>query len=427
MIAAMIFFGSLAMAAEPSIREGDDAVFNLEPGVVTLDELLKTARDRNPGLQAAMQAAEAAKSMISPARALPDPTFTFQHMGDLVPPELQDGDPSSARTFGITQEFPFPGKRGLQGEIASVDADIREIDHLRLSLKLAADIKQAYYDLAYIHRSIDTVQRNQDLLRNFVAIAQTRYQVGQGVQQDVIKAQVEVLKLRDQLIRLDRERKIIEARLNELLYLPVDAPVGVPAGFEKAELTHSLPQLIDLAKANSPTLRSRSRGVDREVYGVELARKEFYPDFALGFTYFERGDIPEMYGLMLSIELPVYSRKKQGPELRAALSGLKGAKYMLAEAESGIYFQIREAYVTAVTSEERVNLYDSAILPQARLSLESAVAGYKVGNVDFLTLVDNVITLLDYELNYHEAISEFQKALARIEPIVGRELTGLKK
>jgi outer membrane protein TolC len=153
-----------------------------------------------------------------------------------------------------------------------------------------------------------------------------------------------------------------------------------------------------------------------------LAHKEYYPDFAVGFTYFEREENPGMYGLMVSAKLPLYFWRKQRPELEAARLNLSSAESMRDSTSSTVQYQVKEAYTVATTSERLANLYASAIVPQSNLALNSAIANYQVGKIDFLQLIDASMSLLEYQLKYYESIIEFHKALAQLEPLVGVDL-----
>jgi len=391
----------------------------LETKEITLEELLKAAGESNPEIKSSAQAAAAYKAMIPAAGALPDPAVKFETMGHLIPPTLMKGDPSSARTYGVEQEIPFPGKRGLKENIASVEAESQQWNHDLVHLKVMSELKQAFFDLYLIHESIDVLLKNKELLQNFEEIAESRYKVGQTTQQDVLKAQVEMSKVLDRLLVQGQKKRIAEAKINSLLDRPAEISVGKPAEFKKAELACSLEELTQLAQSNSPALKVSKSEVNRREQGVELAGKEFYPDFAAGFTYFERDENPGMYGLMVSAKLPLYFWKKQGPELEAARLNLSSARSMRDSTSSTVRYQVKEAYTTATTSEKLANLYGSAIVPQSKLALNSAIANYQVGRIDFLQLIDATMTLLDYQLKYYESVVEFHKALAQLEPLVG--------
>jgi len=419
----------------PSLSRADDLPASSPPAAssaplqdlsaspLLLENLLPIAFERNPAIQAAWSAVEAKQSLIMPNKTLPDPTITFQTMGDLIPPTLMEGDPSSARTFGIEQEIPFPGKLGLQGKMAGKETEAALWNYEQVRRRVVADLKQAYFDYYFIHKSLESVTKNKRLLEKFAQIAEAKYRVGQGIQQDVLKAQVEISKLIDRLTVLKQRRGASQARLNTLLFRPPEDPLGSPAELQKAEFRYPLEQLQEMAMANAPELKMQDREIERNQYKVGLAQKQFYPDFSAGFTYFNRDGMPEMYGLMAGAKVPLYFWRKQRPELEGARADLAGAQRQRDNIRSSVSFEIKDAYLAAQASEALIQLYHTGIIPQSTLSLESAVAGYQVGKVDFLTLIDNLVTLLEYELRYHETLTEFQKALAQMEPLVGAELT----
>ena len=219
-----------------------------------------------------------------------------------------------------------------------------------------------------------------------------------------------------------QKKRIVEAKINSLLYRPAEVPVGTPAEFKKAELAYSLEELTQLALSGSPELQAKESEIAGRQYGVELAQKNYYPDFALGFTYFERDQNPPMYAPMISATVPLYFWRKQRPELEAARLNLSSARNLRDSTSSTVRYQVKEAYTTATTAEKLANLYRSAIVPQSNLALNSAIANYQVGKIDFLQLIDASMTLLEYQLKYYESMTEFHKALAQLEPLVGVEL-----
>jgi outer membrane protein TolC len=389
---------------------------------ISLNDLLKAAAENNPAIISAAQSAAASRETAAAATALPNPTVKFETMGHLIPPTLMPGDPSSARSYGIEQEIPFPGKLDLKGDAASAEAEAQKWNQEVVRRQVISDLKQAFYDLYFIRKSIDILMKNKDLLRDFEQTAESRYAVGQTIQQDVLKAQVEQSKILDRLLVLGEKKRIVEAKINNLLYRPSGTPVGKPAEIKKAELKYSIEELTDLALNNAPALKMQESEIARRQYVLELAKKEYYPDFAVGFSYFERDENPGMYRLMLSARLPIWYRK-QKHEVDAASLNLASAKNLRDSASSTVRFQVKENYTTASTSEKLARLYSSAIVPQANLALGSAIANYQVGKIDFLQLIDSSMALLEYELKYYEAMTDFHKALAQLEPVVGVDLT----
>lgn len=389
----------------------------------SLDDLVRELQERNPALQASQKAAEARKASIISARTLPDPVLSFQTMGDLFPPDLQKGDPSSGRTVGVEQEIPFPGKLGLKGKIAESEAAAEEWNTEQTRRELISDLKGAYFDLALTDRSLEVLEKNRKLLQSVTQVAEARYRVGQGNQQDVIKAQVELSKLLDRQAVLEQRRTIAEALVNSLLFRSPETRIARTAEYRKAQLPYSLDQLNQMALESSAKLKSQEKNIDRSQYAVELARKEYYPDFAVGFSYVDRDDMKEMYGIMAKAKLPLYFWRKQRPDLESARLNLTSARKQRESVTSTLGYTVRDAHTVATTSDRLVQLYGSGIIPQSKLALESAFAAYQTGTVDFLTLLDSLVTLLEYELKYFEALTEFQKALAKLEPVIGVELT----
>lgn len=422
-----------AIAASIALGESGDAeakqgkASEKTPGTGTqiglsLNEAVEEALAKNPLIQSARRSVDARRHLIVPATTLPEPTVAFQTMGNLIPPTLQAGDPSSGRNFVFSQEIPFPGKLRLQGRIASAEAEAEWWSYEQVRRQIVSEVKVAYFEHWLIAKSLSIVEKDKDLLQKFAEIAEARYRVGEGIQQDVVKAQVEVSKLLDRLVVLQQREGISQALLNSLLYRAPETPVGSVAELKESPFETPLEELYRLAVANSPMLKMQERMIDREQHSVQLARKNFYPDFEVGFTYTNRSQMPEMFGLMVGARIPLYFWRKQSLELDSAAAVLSSSRKKYDWLHSKLYFELKDPYLVATTSRRLLELYGRGIIPQSTLSLESATAGYQVGSVDFLTLIDNLVTLLDYELKSYEALAEYQKALARLEAILGVEL-----
>lgn len=391
---------------------------------VLLNDLVTEALEQNPEIKAMQRGFDMMRARVPQAKALPEPMLSYGYAGNapLPPFDIQKGDPTSARTLSVTQELPFPGKLAIKGKMANVAAEAEWWNYEQVRLNIVAEVKDAYYDLYYIQKAIETISRNQELLEKFAKIAEASYSVGKGIQQDVLKAQVEVSKLVDQLTVLEQRKQTAEARINSLLFRDPETPVGRPEEIQPRDFTYSLTDLRETALTNYPLLKAQRRRIDREQYGVELAQKEFYPDFNVGFTYFNRPGLPEMYAVNVGVKIPLYFWQKQRPAVAEAAAGAATEKLRLENATTLLFFRIKDRYLAATTAQRLVKLYGTTIIPQSSLSLESAISGYEVGKVDFLTLLDNLVTLLNYELSYYEQLSNQEKAIAALEPFVGVNL-----
>lgn len=188
-------------------------------------------------------------------------------------------------------------------------------------------------------------------------------------------------------------------------------------------LVRSLDELRSLAEVNNPALKRDERVIDRGQQAVALAKKELLPDFAVNVTTQKyAGDMPWMYGIDLMVKVPIYWQRKQRPMIAEAAAALESGRQMRDNTLATAAGQVTEAYLAATTSQRLVTLYADSVLPQARLALESSLASYQVGNVDFLSVLANFMTVLDYEVSYEEQLSRLRMALARLEPLVGIDL-----
>jgi len=392
---------------------------------VSLNDLVAEALAQNPEIKAMQRSFDMMRARVPQAKALPEPMLSYGYAGNAVPLpplDIQKGDPSSARMLSFTQEVPYPGKLSLKGRMANVEAEAEWWNYEQARLNVIAEVKDAYFDLFYLHKAIETVTKNKDLVEKFARIAEAGYAVGKGIQQDVLKAQVEVSKLIDQLTVLEQRKQTAEARLNSLLFREPETPIGQPEEIKPREFTFTLAALNEAALANYPALKAQRRKIDREQYGVALAQKDFYPDFTVGLTYFNRPGMPEMYGVNVGVKIPLYFWQKQRPAVAEATASARAERERLENTTTLLFFRIKDRYLAATTAQRLVKLYGTTIIPQSSLSLESAISGYEVGKVDFLTLLDNLVTLLNYELSYYEQLSNQEKAIAALEPFVGVNL-----
>lgn len=386
---------------------------------LALQQLIEQALENNPEIKAMQRRFDMMRARIPQAKALDEPVLSVGYMGNIAPFYVQRDDPSSGRSISITQDLPYPGKRSLKGKVASTNADAEWWNFEQTRRNVVAEVKDAYFDLYYITKAIGVVNKTKTLLQQFTKIAEVRYAVGKGIQQDVLKAQVEFSKLIEQQTVLEQRKQIAEARLNSLLYRESDSPLGIPDELKSRDFPYSLTQLNESAVANYPELKAQRRKIEGAQYSIQLAKKDFYPDFSVGFTYVNRPAMPEMYGINVGIKLPIYIGQKQRPALTEATASFEAEKRSLENKTTLLMFKIRDKYLAEATAQRLVKLYSTTIVPQSSLSLESAIAGYEVGKVDFLTLLDNLVTLLNYELSYYEQLSNEEKAVAALEPLVG--------
>lgn len=408
-------------AESPSGQMAADAV-PTEPEV-TLQQLVAIALARNPAIKSAAERFQAQQARVPQARSLADPMISGGWMGGITPFSVMEGDPSSYRGITVSQDLPFPGKLGLRGKIADREAEAGRWEYEQTRRQVVSEVKAAYYAWFFDTKAIEITEKNKDLLQKLEDIAQARYRVGKGIQQDVLRAQIEVARIDQKLIVLGEQEHTARARLNTLLYLDPESPLPPPAPVKPADFHYSLDELYAMAHANDTGLERDKRMIESGQDSVKLAQKAYDPDFNVAYSFEQRADQPYMNGVMVGINIPVFFRSKQREGVIEASHGLNAARRDFDDRLNTLNYEIKQQYLAATASRDLMNLYSKAIVPQSSLALESSMASYEVGKVDFLSMLDNFVYVLDYEVSYYQELSNYQTALARMEPLVNTDLT----
>ncbi len=390
---------------------------------VSLDSLIQEAEQRNPGVQSALRQVQALRHRVPQARTLPDPMISVGWAGNIAPFTVQNGDPSSYRGITASQTLPYPGKLKLRGEIADREAEAAQWDYENARRRLAADVKTAYYDYSFYSKAIETTTKNKDLLQKLSQISAARYRVGKGIQQDVLKSQVEISRIQQRLTVLDQQYKTAQVRLNTLLYRDPESPLPPPAVLTNPTLQYSLDQLYQLAKEHDTGLQREQRMIERNQLAANLAQKDYYPDFTVAYMYQQRPIMPDMHGFTVTANIPIFYRSKQREAVREATENLISSEQSKNNRQTELFFAVKEQYLLAKAAEGLFQLYSQGVVPQSSLALESSMSAYQVGNVDFLTILSNFTTVLDYQVEYYRELANYNMALTRLEPLVGVELT----
>ena len=382
-----------------------------------LGPLIDEAVKQNPSIQAAKARWNSSKAVISQVKTLPDPELKFGYQ------RIPAQSPIAGAVYGFGQEIPFPGKLRLRGEVASRQADRFEQEFEATKLQIVARLKEAYFDLHFVHQAIDIVERNKILLIQFEKTAKSRYAVAKAAQQDVFRAQVEISRVLDRLAVLEQQKESQHAAINRILNRPPSDPLGSPEEVSLTSLTLSLEELNKRANEFSPMLLASSKTIERGEQALALAHREYYPDFGLNALGLRNDRInTNGYQITLGIRVPLFYNTKQRKGVQEALSTLSSAKGEWMASRQEILFRVKDAFVRAKRAKRLVKVVGSAIIPQATLALAAAQAGYAVGKVDFLTLLNNLLTLQESELELHGEQVAHEKAIARLEEMTGGKL-----
>jgi cobalt-zinc-cadmium efflux system outer membrane protein len=402
---------------------------NSEPGL-SLQDALEIALANNQALAGTRSQAAALATVPSQQGALPDPMLGFNAINLPTDTFNLDQEPMTQMQISLSQKFPFPGRRGLQNEAAEKDAAAAAILVDERAIQIAARVRSTWWQLTYLDQAIEIVQQNQSLMRDFIEIAQTKYKVGQGLQQDVLLAQLELSKLLNRQLPLEGMRDSAEADLNALMDRPAAQTIAIAAEAANTQLPELPPQsdLLELALDSRPLLDVEREKMEAARLRVDVARKKAYPDFTLGAAYgFRDGTDPTGRGLpdrmtfRVGVNQPIYSSSKQDRAIEQRDSNYLTSKHNFNDALRTIESDVSRYQARYNAARDQVALYSGAIIPQARQTVSAMLSAYQVNKVDFLNVLNAQLTLYNAQISYWEALSSAKRSLANLAAAVGSE------
>ncbi|SMG63902.1 [weak similarity to] Outer membrane efflux protein [methanotrophic bacterial endosymbiont of Bathymodiolus sp.] len=396
--------------------------------LLTLQSAIDIAVQDNPSLAQIQARSEAMAAIPSQVGTLPDPVISFNALN--LPVDTFDTRQENMTQMqgGISQAIPFFGKLALREQAATYQAEAATHDVTEARFRLLRDVKKTWWALFYLDRALEIIVVNQNLLRQFVKIAQTKYEVGEGLQQDVLLAQLELSKLLDTEIRLTGAIDKAKAQLNALLDRPANQAFKIPV-----QIQENLPTLqeeallFEQAENYRAILASRRESINAAQSRLDLAKKDFFPDFKVGAFYGGRDDTlagrerADFLSLKISMNVPIFAATKQQKAVDQRSSELMQQRYALQDQWNNVRAEISTAYSDFHQTKNLTVLFKSGIIPQARQTVASMLAGYQVNKVDFLNLVRSQITLYNYETQYWQALTQANQALAQLTAMVGKE------
>ncbi len=418
-LAKAIFFLSLIFMSMPCSSSAQS-----ERPRLNVDRLIEEALQNNPEISAAKIKWEVFKEKIPQAYALEDPMFGFGIVSLPTNFSFKDED-MTMKEFSISQRFPFPGKRPLMKEMASREAEAVSAEIQGKIHQIIKDVKTAYYDLSHNYRTTEVTQRNKRILEDFAKIAETRYAVGEGIQQDVFKAHVEVSKMVDELIMLSQRKKALEAKLNALLNRPPETPMDEPEDVVFRKFPFTIEELQKMALEMNPALKGMKKMIEAKGKAYALAKREYYPDFNFKFAYGQRDNGPDMRRRdmltgMVEMNIPIFYKSKQDRKVAETKAEILATEAQYRAMKNEVLFMITDMASMIQRGERQIELYKTGIIPQASLQINSAMSSYRVNKADFMTLLDSQMTLYKYELEYHQALTEHEKNAANLGATVGK-------
>jgi len=410
---------SLLLFQGSGLRAQDAAVVE----ATKLADLLTEAEKNNPQIEAARHGWQSAKQIPTQVATLPDPQVVLQQM-NVGSPRPFAGYTNSDFAYiglGFSQDLPYPGKLRLRGEIAQKEVDASQQKYESVRRTVMADVKMAYFQLGYLAKRQKILDEDAQLLHQVEQAAESRYRNGLGNQQDVLEAQLERTKLLREMNMNQLEQGKMQAELKNLLNRSQSS-----TDIETAELSESTPaynfdQLLAEAKASNPDLVGMEKMVERQGLQIDLAKKDFYPDFNVQGMW-QRTDPSQFrayYQFTVGMRIPIYRSRRQRPELAQAESDRGRAKSEYEIQSQQTAFQLRQQFLTAEKSAELLKIYREGLIPQARAELQAGMAAYQSNRLDFQALLASFLDALKLDEEYWQTLSEHETALAQMEEVTG--------
>jgi cobalt-zinc-cadmium efflux system outer membrane protein len=396
----------------------------------TLSDYIDIALKKNPTLSGYQFQSDALQQKIHPSKALEDPML-FGGIMNLPNNFSFNQDMMTMKQIGIQQNFSIAKKYSLKGKVAEKDYEASQYNIQSQKLFLIYKVKQQYYDLYSQTKALETTQNSIEALKNYIGIANSRYSTGQGTQQDIFKAQLELTKMQDELIKLQSMKEHMDATFNTLLARGLEDSVIISSEIKYFPVFLNMDSLMKEADENNPELLIAKTIIGKDSAANQLAKTSKIPDFNTSLWYGQRQALTpdgskarDMLGFTFGLTLPVYSKNKQNPLISASNISIKQSQSQLEAIQNEIKLMVHHAIIDADKNQKLISLYEKQLIPQAEQTLNSGIIGYQENKIDFLTLTDNFLSLYSYRLQYQQAIADYHKTVAELEMLTGKNLVG---
>jgi cobalt-zinc-cadmium efflux system outer membrane protein len=414
LMASLVIAGAMLVLGAARVMAAETAV-SLE-----LEPLIQEALKNNHEVWVSEAKWRGATSKIKLAGSLPDPMVMIGYQNEGWSKYSYGKTEGAQWIWGVSQMFPFPGKRALKEEMAARDAETAGAMHRAAVLGTISRVKELYFDLFQTYQELDLVRERTGLFGRIEEAALARYATGMAQQQEVLMAQTEKYMLLEREAMLKQKRQAVEAMLTATVGREGGAPLGRPAELPATPFFASVDDLIQQALENSPEVRSREKMLSASQAGVHMAEKEYYPDVTLAGTVLKRsGDFQDMWALTATFNIPLYFKSRQDQALASAHAMSSAAIHDLAGIKAMLTSSVRDNYSMVQSSETLMNLYRTGLIPKTRQDFDLSLSGYRTGKVEEITVVSRLKSLLEFETSYWTQFVAREKAIARIEALTG--------
>jgi outer membrane protein, heavy metal efflux system len=413
-----------ANSQQPGLSRPESPSMAEHAGTPTpLRELVEEAEQKNPQIAASFHAWQASRNVPRQVSALPETQVSVQQfsVGSPRPFAGYSNSDFAYIGFGASQEIPYPGKRQLRAHAAEQEVDSMGAQTDSIRRTVVGSLKMVYFRLAYIQQTLGVLQRSDALLNQVQEATEARYRVGQGNQQDVLKAQLQHTKILQEVAHHHREEGLLEAQIKQLSGLPQESADIVAEPLTLRTLPYTAAELLQRAREQNPDVHSKQASIRQQDSQVRLAHKEFRPDFNVGYTYeHNASQFRDYYMASFSVRLP--NRGRQRAALAEAEQNQERARQELDAESQRVLSEVQQQYVRVRTSEEQLKICTDGLVPQSEATFQSALSAYQSNRQDFESLLSGFLDVLNFDLEYRNELVEHESALAELERLTGVDL-----
>jgi outer membrane protein TolC len=388
-----------------------------------LSQLIAEAQANNPQISAADHEARAATQISPQNTTLPDPKFTYQQLSVGSPKPFAGYSNSDFAYIGIgaSQELPYPGKLRLRGQVADREADTRQVEVGVIGTGIADAVKADYLQLAYLRQTLGILHQNETVLDRLILDATAHYQVGQGMQQDVLEAQVNRTRMVREITMHHQQMGQIQAHLKGLLNRDQQSPDISTEDLTETPLKAASNELLALVKKNNPQIQVDASAIQKQDAQVASAKREGKPDFELGYMY-QNTDRKYRDYYMLTFDVRFPRKKRVNAEIAEAQEKLIASQQTLESHLAQELSQVQELYVQALSDEEQLQEDRDGLVPQSDATYRAALSAYASNKDQFTHVLSYFTDLLNLKLEYAQTLLEHETALAHLESLTGATL-----
>jgi outer membrane protein, heavy metal efflux system len=388
-----------------------------------LSQLIAEAQANNPQISAADHEARAARQISPQTTTLPDPKFTYQQLSVGSPKPFAGYSNSDFAYIGIgaSQELPYPGKLRLRGQVADRGADTKQAEVGVIGTGIADAVKADYLQLAYLQQTLGILHQNEVVLDGLILDVTAHYQVGQGMQQDVLEAQVNRTRIVREITMHHQQMGQIQAHLKGLLNRDQQLPDIVTEDLTDTPLKAASNELLALVKKSNPQIQVDASAIQKQDAQVASAKREGKPDFGLGYMYQNTNRKYRDY-YMLTFDVRFPRKKRVDAEIAEAQEKLIASRETLASHLAQQLSQVQELYVQASSDEEQLKEYRDGLVPQSDATYRATLSAYASNKDHFTHVLSYFIDLLNLKLEYAQTLLDHETALAHLESLTGATL-----